>query len=314
MDRRTPGSGVSPSGLAFAVASYGLWGLLPVYFIALVPSGPIEIVAWRIALSLVFCLLLLVVVRGWRSLGTILRDGRSMALLAAGTVFILVNWLVYVYATLIEQVVQASLGYFINPIFTVLMGVIFLRERLRPLQWAAVGISALAVIVLAVDYGGLPWIALALALSFGLYGLVKKQVGPKVDAIGGLTVETGYLMIPATAALVLIAASGGLTFGSVSVAHTVLLSFAGVVTAVPLILFAAASRRLPLVYMGLVQYLAPTTQFVVGVVFLHEPMPLARWIGFGIVWISLIVLTIDMFIHGTRQRAAAMAAVADAPA
>lgn len=312
IDRRAPGEAISPSGLAFAVASYGLWGLLPIYFIAAFPTGAVELVAWRIVLSLVFCAILLTITRGWRAFAAIVRDGRSMGLLAIASVVILVNWLVYVYAALGNHVVEASLGYFINPIVTVLLGVLVLRERLRPLQWAAVGISVIAVVVLAVNYGQLPWIALVLAVSFGTYGLVKKQVGPKVDAISGLTIETAYLALPAAAALVVIGVTSGLTMGSVSVWHTVLLSLAGVVTAIPLLLFAAGARRLPLVYLGLVQYLAPVLQLLIGVFVLHEPMPAARWIGFGIVWLALIVLTVDMFVHGTRQRAAAMAATAEA--
>jgi chloramphenicol-sensitive protein RarD len=312
IERRNPASGVSPSGLAFAVASYALWGLLPIYFVGAIPTGAIELVSWRIVLSLVFCLVLLTVTRGWAALAVIMRDGRSMALLAGASIFILVNWLVFVFAVLNGQVVEAALGYFINPIFTVLLGVVLLRERLRPLQWAAVGISAVAVVVLAFNYGAVPWIALALALSFGLYGLVKKQVGPKVDAVSGLTIETAYLVLPAIAALVVVGMTAGLTLGAVSPWHTVLLLCAGVVTATPLLLFAAGARRLPLVYMGLVQYLAPVLQLIVGVFIMQEPMPPARWIGFGIVWLALIVLTVDMFVHGTRQRAAAMAAVAEA--
>jgi chloramphenicol-sensitive protein RarD len=303
--------GVSASGLGFAGSSYLLWGLLPLYFVATFPVGPVELVAWRIVLSLVFCVLLLAVTRGWRALGTILRDRRSMLLLLAASLFILVNWLVYVFAVFTGHVIEASLGYFINPIVTVLLGVILLRERMRPLQWAAVGLSAVAVVVLAVNYRAVPWIALTLAFSFGFYGFMKKQVGPKVDAISGLTIETGYLVVPATVALVVIGMTGGLVFGTVGVWHTVIVLLAGVVTATPLLLFAAGARRLPLVYIGLLQYLAPVIQLLIGVFVLQEPMPVARWIGFGIVWVALVLLTADMFVHGTRQRAAAMAATAE---
>lgn len=298
---------VSGSGLAFAVSSYILWGFLPVYFLVLAPSGPIEIVAWRIVLSLVFCALLLTVTRGWGRFRTIAADRSSMITLAVASVFILINWLVYVFAALSGHVVEAALGYFTNPIVTVLLGVFVLRERLRPLQWVAIGISVIAVLVLAIGYGSFPWIALILAFSFGLYGLTKKRVGPKVDAISGLTMETAILAPVAAGALIVIGTTSGLTMGTVSVQHTVLLSIAGVVTAVPLLLFAAAARRLPLVYMGLVQYFAPILQLIIGVVFLQEAMPLERWLGFGIVWLALIILTIDMFIHGSRQRAATTA-------
>ena len=296
-------------GLAFAISAYGLWGLLPVFFLLLAPSGAVEIVAWRIVLSLVFCVLLITVTRGWPRFIALLRDRRTVLIVGAAGALILVNWLVYVFATLGGHVVEASLGYFTNPIVTVLLGVFVLRERLRPLQWASIGISALAVIVLAVNYGAVPWIALALAFSFGTYGLIKKQVGGRVDALSGLTLETAWLAPAASIALVVIGASGALTIGTISATHTILLLSAGVLTAVPLLLFASGARRLPLTYMGLTQYLAPILQFLIGVLVLHEDMPAARWIGFGLVWLALIVLTIDMFAAGRSSRRASAVAV-----
>jgi chloramphenicol-sensitive protein RarD len=294
-------------GFAFAIASYVWWGFLPLYFVLLVPSGAVEIVAWRIVLSVVFCALIIVVTRAWAPFLAIVRDRRSMLLLAAASVFILVNWLVYVFAAVSGHVVEASLGYFINPIVTVLLGVIVLRERLRVLQWVAVGVSAVAVVVLAINYGQLPWISLVLAVTFGLYGLVKKQVGPKVDAVSGLTIETAYLAPAASIALIVIAVQGDLSMGSVDAWHTVLLLFAGVITAVPLLLFASGARRLPLVYMGLVQYFAPVLQLIIGAWIMQEAMPPARWAGFAIVWVALAILSFDGLRHGTRQRAAALA-------
>lgn len=311
MKQAKPGA-VSASGLGYAVGSYALWGFLPLLFVAAAPIGPIELVAWRIVLSLVFCVILITVTRGWAALGAILRDRRSMLLLLAASLFILVNWLVFVFAALSGHVIEGALGYFINPIVTVLLGVVLLRERMRPLQWAAVGLSAIAVVVLAVNYGAVPWIALLLAFSFGFYGLMKRLVGPKVDAVSGLTIETGYLFVPAGIALIVIWVGGGLVIGTVNVWHTILVLSVGIATAVPLLLFAAGARRLPLVYLGLTQYLSPVLQLLVGVFVLREPMPPARWIGFAIVWLALILLTTDMFWHGTRQRAAAMAATADA--
>jgi chloramphenicol-sensitive protein RarD len=304
---------ISGAGLFLALGSYLLWGFLPVLFYALRPAGPIEIVAWRIVLSLVFCAILLTVTRGWKRLFAIFRDRTALLTLSAGAVFILVNWLVFVFASVTGHVVEASLGYFTNPIVTVLLGVLFLRERMRPAQWVAVGVSAIAVLVLAIGYGAFPWIALILAFSFGSYGLIKNRVGPRADAIGGLTVETVVLSPLAGLALIVIASMGELTFGTVSTLHTVLTLSVGVATAVPLILFAAAARRLPLVYMGLVQYVTPIMQLVVGVVLLHESMPLERWIGFGIVWLALIILTVDMFAHTMRQRSAEAALVPGAP-
>ncbi|MDP3208862.1 MAG: EamA family transporter RarD, partial [Rhodoglobus sp.] len=225
------------------------------------------------------------------------RDRRIMVLSLVAGILIAINWVVYVYASTNGFVVEAALGYFINPIVSIALGVLFLRERLRVGQWVAVGISVIAVLVLAIGYGSFPWIALSLAFSFGLYGLVKKRVGPTVDAIGGLTVETAVLTPLAIAALVVVGLTSGLTMGVISPLHTVLLLSVGVATAIPLLLFAAAARRIPLVYLGLVQYLAPILQLAFGVLLLHEPMPPERWLGFGIVWLALAILTVDMFRH-----------------
>nr|WP_051159330.1 EamA family transporter RarD [Agromyces subbeticus] len=285
--------------MLFAIGAYGLWGFLPVYFIALAPSGPFEIVGWRVLFSLVFCVLLITVTRAWRPLAVLFRDRRIVLTMGLAGVLIFINWQTYVYATLSNQVVEAALGYFINPIVTVFLGVLVLRERLGLTQWIAVGISIVAVIVLAFGYGQLPWIALVLAFSFGFYGLIKKRVGPKVDAVSGLTLETVWLAPLAIVQLIFVGMTTGLTIGTVSPWHTVLLVLAGAVTAVPLLLFAAASRRLPLIFMGFIQYFAPFIQFLVGVVVLHEPMPLERWIGFGLVWVALVVLTIDL-LRGVR--------------
>jgi chloramphenicol-sensitive protein RarD len=308
MPYQPPTERVSVAGLAFAVASCVLWGFLPLLFVSLAPTSAVEIVSWRIVLSLVFCAILLLATRGWARLSVILRDRASMITLTIAAVFILVNWSVYIFATLSGRVVEASLGYFANPIVTVLLGVLFLREKLRPLQWVAIATSALAVVVLAVGYGAFPWIAVALAVSFGLYALTKKRVGPRVDALGGLTVETAVLSPAAVIVLVAISVGPGLTFGAVSGAHTALLSSLGVATATPLLLFAAAARRIPLVYLGLVQYVSPILQLIVGVVLLREEMPPARWIGFGIIWLALAILTIDLLVHNSRAKAAAQRA------
>jgi len=287
-----------------AVAAYALWGVLPLYFLLLQPAGAFEIVALRILFSLVFCAIIITVTRQWRALVALLRQPRIVFTMGLAAAFIYVNWQVYVFATLEGKVIEASLGYFINPIVTVLLGVIFLRERLRIAQWIAVGTSFVAVVVLAFNYGALPWISLVLAFSFGLYGLIKKRVGPAVDAVGGLTLETAWLTPVAIVQLAVVGTSAGLTFGTVSLAHTLLLVSAGVVTAVPLLLFAAAARRLPLVYLGLIQYLAPVLQFIVGAFVLGENMPPARWIGFSLVWVALAILSVDVFLSGRRGRRA----------
>ena len=298
-----PTDQISRSGLAFAISAYFLWGFLPVLFVLLAPSGAIEIVAWRIVLSVIFCALLLTVTRGWARLRAIITNRNALLTLTLAAVFILINWLVFIFATISGHVVEAALGYFTNPIVTVLLGVFVLRERLRPAQWVAIGIGASAVVVLAIGYGSFPWIALSLAFSFGLYGLVKKRVGPQVDAIGGLTVETAVLSPLAVVALIGVALTTGLTIGSESTLHTVLMSSVGVATAIPLLLFAAAARRIPLVYLGLVQYLAPILQLIIGVAVLREDMPLERWIGFGIVWVALGELTADMLLHNRAKSA-----------
>lgn len=288
-------------GVVMAVGAYFLWGFLPLYFLLLRPAGAVEIVAWRIVLSLVFCALLLTVTRSWGRFVGAMRNRRVLTTLGLAGVLVVINWLVYVFAVLTHQIVEASLGYFINPIVTVLLGVFLLRERLRPAQWAAVGVSAVAVVVLAVGYGGLPWIALALAFSFGLYGLVKKRVGGRVDAVSGLAVETLWMTPAAIVALVVIGSTSGLTVGS-NVGQSIAMLFVGVVTAIPLLLFAGAARRVPLTYIGLTQFLTPVLQFLIAVLVEHEVMPPVRWIGFTLVWIALAVLSIDLVVSSGRSR------------
>jgi chloramphenicol-sensitive protein RarD len=295
------------AGLGFAVSAYVLWGILPVYFLLLVPTGAWEIVALRILLALGFCALLLTFTRTWRPFLRLARQPRVLGIMAIAGALIYINWQTYIFAVLTGHVVEGALGYFINPIVTVLLGVIFLRERLRLVQWVAVGISAVAILVIAIGYGSFPWIALILAFSFGTYGYLKNRVGAQVDAVSGLTLETALLTPVAIVVLVLVGtAGGGLVTGTAGAGHLVATLFAGAVTAIPLLLFAAATRRLPLVYIGLTQYLAPVLQFIVGVVVLHEAMPAERWAGFGLVWVALIVLTIDMLAGGRAQRRASL--------
>lgn len=307
LDSRTPagpesrGRSAFGSGLAFVVGSYLLWGILPGYFVLLDPTGAVEIVAWRIVLSLAFCLVLIAIVRGWRRLGVILRDRRAMGWLLLAGCLVTLNWSVFVFAVLTGHVVESALGYFINPIVTVLLGVL-LRERLNAVQWTAVGVSAVAVVVLAIGYGSFPWIAVALALTFAFYGLVKNRVGGRVDAMSGLAIETGYMTPLAIGAIGWIGATTGVTLGHGGPWHTVLLLGVGAITAVPLLLFAAGVRRLPLSVVGFAQYLAPILQLITGVVLLGEPMPPARWIGFGIVWLALGLLTVDMVLRTVRTR------------
>ncbi|MFT4214647.1 MAG: EamA family transporter RarD [Microbacterium sp.] len=289
-------------GVVYAFAAYVLWGVFPLYFIALAPSTPAELVAWRVVLSLVVCVVLLTLTRGWGALRRIAGQRRLLMLTALAGILIFVNWGVYVVATVTGHVIEASLGYFINPLVTVLLAVLVVRERLRPAQWAAVGIALVAVLVIVLGYGAFPWMSLTLAFSFGLYGLVKNRIGPAVDAVSGLTLETAWLTPVAVGILCWFAATSGLTLGTYGVWHTVLLSAAGVITAVPLLLFASGARRAPLSLVGLLQFLTPIMQFSMGVWVLHEPMPVERWIGFGLVWVALVILSVDS-VRSSRRAA-----------
>jgi chloramphenicol-sensitive protein RarD len=302
----TPARSEHSTGLIYAVLAYGLWGILPLYFLLLHPTGAFEIVAWRVLFSLVFCALLITVTRQWPAMLAVLRKPRIVWTMGLAGALIYVNWQTYVLAAVSGHVVEAALGYFINPIVTVFLGVLVLRERLRTIQWVAVGIAIAAVVVLTVGYGSVPWISLILAFSFGLYGLMKKRVGNDVDAVTGLTLETVWLTPIAVIQLVVVGGISGLTFGNVSPWHTVMLLSAGVVTAVPLLFFASAARRLPLTVIGLVQFVAPVLQFLVGVFILHEDMPPERWAGFALVWVALVILTVDMIASGRAPRRASL--------
>ncbi|WP_258059669.1 EamA family transporter RarD [Rathayibacter rathayi] len=295
-------STTSGTGLIFAFSAYLLWGAMPLYFIAMAPASPFEIVAFRVLFSLVLCVILLTVLRGWSSFGALLRRPRLLGVMAIAGALIYINWQVYVIATTTGHVIEAALGYFMNPLVTVLLGVLVLRERLRPLQWVAMGVSAVAVLVIAVGYGSFPWISLALAFSFGFYGLVKSRVGGTVDAVGGLTLETLWLTPLAVVQLIVVGSTVGLTLTTEGTGHALILASAGIVTAVPLLLFAGAARRLPLSIVGFVQYLTPFLQFLVGAFVLHEEMPPERWIGFALVWAALAIFSGDLAAAERRRR------------
>jgi chloramphenicol-sensitive protein RarD len=298
---RTPSS--QTSGVAYAGGAYLLWGVLPLYFLLLVPTGPWEVVAWRVLLSFVFCLVLLTVMRGWGAFRAIIRQPKLLAWTALAGLLIYVNWQVFLIGTLTGHVVETSLGYFINPITTVLLGVFVLKERIRRLQWAAIAIAAVAVVVIVVAYGAFPWIALSLTASFGLYGLIKKQIGAAVDAVSGLTLESFWLIPIAVVQLIIVAQTPeGLTMGMHGGWHALLLACAGIATAVPLLLFAAGARRINLTVIGMIQFITPVMQFIIGVAVLGEPMPTERWVGFIIVWIAIVVFVIDLLLAARRGR------------
>jgi chloramphenicol-sensitive protein RarD len=279
------------TGLALGFGAYGLWGLFPLFFPLLEPAGWLEILAQRMVWSLVVVIALLAFTTGFAGLRVALRDRRRAGRLMLAGCLITVNWGVYIWGINAGHVVECSLGYFINPLFTILLGVLVLRERLRPAQWAAVGVGAIAVIVIAIDYGRPPWIALILAASFGLYGFLKKQAG--VGSADSLAIETSTIFVPAVVTLIVIAARGDMVFGQHGAGNTLLIVSSGVVTVIPLLMFAGATRRLPLSVMGLLQFLTPVLQFVVGVGIRHESVPLAEFVGFGLVWVALIVLSVD---------------------
>lgn len=293
-------------GYLYGFVAYLLWGFFPLYLRLMRPAGPLEILAHRIVWSVVFVALLLAAMRNVGFLRALLRRPRALAGIGVAAALIAVNWGTYIYGVTSDRVVETALGYFINPLVVVLLGVTVLRERLRPTQWVALGIGGLAVAVLTVDYGRLPYLALVLAFSFAGYGLAKKQLG--LPAAEGLFVESAVLALPALAYVGWLAAAGEGTFGQVSVGHTLLLVSAGAATAIPLLLFAGAANRLPLTGLGMIQYLAPILQLGCGVLIFHEPMPPARVAGFALVWAALIVFTVDAVRNSRRTRAATLAA------
>jgi chloramphenicol-sensitive protein RarD len=280
-------------GLLLGAAAYVMWGLFQLYWPLVDAASPLEILAHRIVWSL---LLLLVILRVRGRLSGLLRlPRRSLAYLGVAGVLIAVNWGTYIYGVTSEQVVETSLGYFIGPLVTVLVAVAFLGERLRPAQWAALSLAAVAVVVLTLDYARLPWIALTLAFSFAAYGLLKKKAD--VGAAESLTVETLVLIVPALGYLLLLDAAGTGTFGRLSTTHSLLLAGAGVVTVLPLLAFSGAATRIPLATLGLLQYLGPTLQFAIGVFLYGEPMPPTRLVGFVLVWVALALFTAEGLRH-----------------
>src|SRR4051812_4090363 len=291
-------------GVLYGAAAYLLWGVFPLFFPLLKPAGAVEILAQRIVWSLIAVLLVLWAGRSFRSFRAVLRDRRKVLLLGVAAVLIAINWGTFIYAVNSDHVIESSLGYFITPLVSAAFGVMVFREHLRPRQALALGIGAVAVVVLAVDYGRLPWIALVLAASFGSYGLVKKLAG--VGAAESLAVETLILLAPALATVAVLQASGHGTFTHEAPGHPLLLMASGIVTALPLLLFSASDTRVPLTVIGMLQYLAPVLQFLVGLVIVGEAMPASRWVGFGLVWLALVVLSGDLLHAARRTRLAAV--------
>lgn len=286
-------------GFLLGAAAYAIWGVFPLYFPLLQPAGAVEILAHRVFWSMATMLVLVLVLGRSRQVRAVLGHRRTFGILAFASVAIAVNWGTYIWGVNNEHVVETSLGYFINPLVTVLMGVVVLGERLRTMQWVALGIAAVAVLGLTVEYGRPPWVAIALAFSFAFYGLAKKQAN--VGAVESLTVET-LLLAPIAGAYILWLTSQDVSaFGTEGSGHAALLVSTGIVTAIPLIFFGAAATRVSMTTIGLLQYLAPTIQFAIGVVIYREDMPVMRWVGFGLVWVALVIFTYEAVTHRRRQ-------------
>ncbi|WP_314171456.1 EamA family transporter RarD [Streptomyces winkii] len=286
------------AGLLYGFAAYGLWGILPLYWHLLDSTPPGEVLAHRMVWSLPTALVLLTVLRRRSWIGPLLRQPRRLALVATAAAAISVNWGLFIWSVSVGKVLESSLGYFINPLVSIAFGVLLLRERLRPAQWAAVGIGASAVAVLSIAYGQVPWLSISLALCFATYGLVKKRI--LLDGVDSFSAETAVQFVPAMGFLLYLGATGEGSFVAGGVGHALLLAVSGLVTAVPLIFFGSAAVRLPLSTVGLLQYLTPTLMFVLGLLAFREEMPPERWAGFILVWLALCVLSWDAL--RTRRR------------
>jgi chloramphenicol-sensitive protein RarD len=286
-------------GFFLGAAAYIMWGIFPLYFPLLKPAGAVEILAHRVVWSVLTTLLLVVAVRRRRQLRALVVDRRTRAILTLAALVIAVNWGTYIWGVNNGHVVETSLGYFINPLVTVLMGVFILGERLRRLQWVALGLATAAVVGLTIEYGRPPWVSLLLAFSFGSYGLAKKKAN--AGAVESLTFETIVLAPVALGYVAYLVANGRSEFGPNGAGHVLLVISLGLVTAVPLICFGAAATRVSMTTIGLLQYLAPTLQFALGVLVFDEAMPPMRWVGFGLVWVALVIFTVETLHHRRRQ-------------
>ena len=290
----------SRKGVLLGLTAWTMWGFFPLYWPLLEPSGAVEILAHRIFWSMIVMLGVVIALRKWDSLRATVAQRRTRWLLVVAAALITVNWGTYIWGVNNHHVVETSLGYFINPLVSVLIGVVVLGERLRRLQWAALALAAVAVLALTVEYGRPPWVALILAFSFGSYGLAKKKAN--AGAVESLVVETLVVLPVALGYIVFLMATGASTFGANGGGHVALLVGTGVVTVLPLLAFGGAATRIPLSTLGLMQYVTPTVQFLLGILFFHEPMPAMRWVGFALIWLALVLFTAESLRHRRRQR------------
>jgi chloramphenicol-sensitive protein RarD len=298
----------SRSGIAYGLGAYGIWGLVPLFWVLLDRASAFEILAHRMIWSFVFAVILSLIMlpRGWLAK---MLTRRKLIMLGLASLAVSINWGIFIWATTNGHVTEVALGYYINPIVSILLGVIVLRERLRRWQWVAVGLAGVAVVVLTIELGRLPWIALSLAIAFGAYGLIKNRV--RGGAVETLVIESTFQLLPALGYVIFLQAFGTATFIDLGLTHSLLLAAGGLVTLVPLLLFSAAATRIPLSTLGLLQYITPTLQFILGVTFFGEAMPVGRWIGFGLVWIALIILTTGMVLTMRRPPIRSSAAAPD---
>ena len=280
-------------GLVAGFLAHGLWGVFPLYFHLLVRSGSLEIVAHRIVWTLVFCAVGITIIGAWPKVRAVIADTKLFRTLLIAGVLISLNWLIYIYAVVSDHVVDGALGYFINPLVTVVLAVIFLRERLRGAQIVALGIGLAAVLVIVIGMGHVPWIGLGLALTFGLYSLLKNRVGGRTTPLVGLGIESLALAPISVVYIVVLEISGRGTFTTISWTYSLLLAATGIVTAIPLLFFAVGAARLNLVSLAFIQYVTPIMQFLIGVLVFSERMPVVRWVGFILIWVALIVLSWD---------------------
>jgi chloramphenicol-sensitive protein RarD len=289
---------MSNKGILYGIATYMMWGFFPLYFKALHVVPALQIMFHRVVWCFLFLAVVILVKKEWPNFKAEVQSKRVLAIYALAAILLATNWLVYIFGINSGQVLETSLGYFINPLFSVALGVIFLKEKLRPMQWLPIGLAAAGVIYLTIQHGTLPWIALALAFTFGLYGLVKK-VSP-LGSLHGLTLETTILFLPALGYLLYAESQGSGAFGHTSWQVTLLLALSGVVTAIPLLLFAAAARSIPLYMIGILQYIAPTLQFLLGVLVFKEPFTPARVIGFSVIWLALLLYSVENYVVRRR--------------
>jgi chloramphenicol-sensitive protein RarD len=280
-------------GIGYGLSAYLIWGSFPLVIAMLSFADPFEIVVWRVIFGFAFGLAVILVTRKFSEYLSVFKQPKQLLWISLAAVVIYINWQVYVYAVADNHVLEASLGYFINPLVTIALATIFLKEKLNVLQWVAVGLGGVAVLILTFNYGQPPVIALTLALSFGIYGLAKNRLGGKVSALSSFTVETTLLLPLGIVQLVVLAGMMQIQFGYAGLAPSLGLAAYGVLTAIPLLLFGAAAKRVPLSYIGFMQYLTPTLQFLLGLIVFQEPMPAARWLGFAMVWFALSILSFD---------------------